>query len=93
MPVKQWKLLSARLRCHYCGNTIYMVYKGRWSIHKAVSTLDYAGKAGQNTGNDDEFGVSNPPAPVTDSITPQSPLSMSPEDASEKDEGQEHSDG
>jgi len=67
MPVKQWKLLSARLRCPHCGNTIYMVYKGRWSIHKASSTLDR--------------------------VTPQSPLSMSPEDASEKDEGQVHSDG
>ena len=38
MPVKAWILRSARLRCPHCGNSVYMQYKGRWSIRKAYST-------------------------------------------------------
>lgn len=39
MAVKAWILRSARLRCPYCKHTIYMSYKGRWSIHRAFSSM------------------------------------------------------
>jgi len=38
MTVKAWILRSARLRCPHCGGTVYMQYKGRWSIRKAFSS-------------------------------------------------------
>jgi len=37
-----WKLQTARMRCPHCQGTIWMVFKGRWSIHrmKGVGTID-----------------------------------------------------
>jgi hypothetical protein len=29
-----WKLQTARMRCPHCQGTIWMVFKGRWSIHR-----------------------------------------------------------
>ncbi len=40
MPVKAWVLRSARLQCPHCHKTVYMQYKGRWSIRKAYSEKD-----------------------------------------------------
>jgi len=29
-----WKLQTARMRCPHCRQTVWMVFKGRWSIHR-----------------------------------------------------------
>jgi len=29
-----WKLQTARMRCPHCQKTVWMVFKGRWSIHR-----------------------------------------------------------
>jgi len=99
MTVKAWILRSARLRCPHCGGTVYMQYKGRWSIRKAFSAV---------SGNL-EAETSNPSAAargaktsstarthgeaVDDSATPQSPSLSLPDNAPERDEEEDATDG
>jgi len=82
-----WKLQTARMRCPHCGQTVWMVFKGRWSIHRMKGDGAIDGYS--------EVGPSDPPTvvrgtktsstartrggAVDDSPTPQSPSLYSPE--------------